>query len=123
MQRVVLLTYSKTSDTISFRHYCVSVTPSGLSKGVKALVQRGDVPDLSGFTDLADYVERGGYGSESEGEEAAASRVTLSQSLGRGNLSQRTSRIKLHEVRRPSLCVPASLYVCARGTRPAKGTP
>lgn len=41
---------------------------------------------------------------ESEGEEAAESRVTLPQDLGHGNLAARQSRIRLHEViipRRP----------------------
>ena len=57
------------------------------------------MPDLSQFTDVAEFIERSGYGSESDGEDAAASRVTLSQTLGRGNLALRTSRIKVHEVR------------------------
>lgn len=96
---MVLLTHNKETGGISFRHYSISTTPSGISKGVKALVARKAVPDLSAFTDVADFVERAGFGSESEGEDAAASRVTLAETLGRGNLAQRTSRIKLHEVR------------------------
>lgn len=36
---------------------------------------------------------------ESEGEEAADSRVTLADDLGRGNLASRQSRVKLQEVR------------------------
>ena len=35
---------------------------------------------------------------ESEGEEAADSRVTLEDDLGRGNLAARQSRVKLQEV-------------------------
>lgn len=35
---------------------------------------------------------------ESEGEEAAESRVTLAQSMGRGNIAERQSRVKLQEV-------------------------
>ena len=35
---------------------------------------------------------------ESEGEEAADSRVTLADDLGRGNLASRQSRVKLQEV-------------------------
>ena len=42
-----------------------------------------------------------GYGcaQESEGEEAAESRVTLAQDMGKGNVAARQSRIKLQEVR------------------------
>ena len=36
---------------------------------------------------------------ESEGEEAADSRVTLAQDVGRGNMASRQSRVKLQEVR------------------------
>ena len=36
---------------------------------------------------------------ESEGEEAAESRVTLAQDMGRGNLAARQSRIRLQEVK------------------------
>lgn len=99
VQRVILLVHNKESDTISLRHFCISVAPSGLTKGIKALVQGKALPDLSRFNDIADFIERSGYASESEGEDAAASRVTLGQNLGRINLAQRQSRVKLHEVR------------------------
>ena len=36
---------------------------------------------------------------ESEGEEAAEARVALPQDMGRGNLAQRNSRVRLQEVR------------------------
>jgi ribosome biogenesis protein SSF1/2 len=99
LQRVILLTHNKEKDTISLRHFCISVAPSGLTKGIKALVQGKVLPDLSRFNDIADFVERSGYASESEGDDAAASRVTLGQNLGHNNLAQRQSRVKLHEVR------------------------
>ena len=35
---------------------------------------------------------------ESEGEDAEASRVTLSQDLGKGNVAARQSRVRLHEI-------------------------
>ena len=35
---------------------------------------------------------------ESEGEDAEASRVTLAQDLGRGNVASRQSRVRLHEI-------------------------
>ena len=46
---------------------------------------------------------------ESEGEEAADSRITLRQNLGRGNIAERQSRVKLQEVL-------LELYVCAADT-------
>jgi ribosome biogenesis protein SSF1/2 len=97
---VILLSCDPDTELISLRHFCISVTPSGLTKGVKALIQGHKLPDLSGFTDVADFIEKAGYASESEGEDAAASRVTMGQDVGRANFAQRTSRIKLHEVRR-----------------------
>ena len=49
--------------------------------------------------DVADYLTKGGYGSESEGEDAGDSRVMLERDMGRGNLAARQSRVKLQEVR------------------------
>jgi ribosome biogenesis protein SSF1/2 len=98
MQRVVLLVHNKEEGTISLRHFCISVAASGLTKGVKALVQGKQLPDLSRFEDVADFIEKAGFASESEGEDAAASRVTMATDLGRTNMAQRTSRVRLHEV-------------------------
>jgi ribosome biogenesis protein SSF1/2 len=103
MQRVVLLSYNKEQNTISFRHYSVSLAPSGLTKGVKALLHKNNVPDLSHFSSVSEFVEKAGYGSESEGEEAAAARVSIGSVHG-GNAAKR-SRVRLHEVRpSPTVC-------------------
>ncbi len=72
---------------------------AGLHKSIKQLVQGKAAPDLGALQDVADFVTRSGYGSESEGEDAEASRVMLAQGLGRGNVAARQSRIRLHEVR------------------------
>jgi ribosome biogenesis protein SSF1/2 len=92
------MVHNKDKGTISLRHFSVSTRPSGLTKGVKALVLGKKLPDMSSFTDVADFVERAGFASESEGEDAEASRVTLRQHLGRHNIAHRTSRVRLHEV-------------------------
>ncbi|EFJ48848.1 hypothetical protein VOLCADRAFT_60049, partial [Volvox carteri f. nagariensis] len=97
-QRVVLLTRDKDSGIIRLRHYGISVAPSGLKKSVKALLSRREVPDLGSFRDVSDFVTKSGYGSESEGEDAEASRVTLAQDMGRGNVASRQSRVRLHEL-------------------------
>ena len=51
---------------------------------------------------------------ESEGEEAAESRVTLGQNLGRGNIAERQSRVKLQEVKHlvHSKCIPVGIAEC-----------
>jgi hypothetical protein len=91
---VVLLSHNKSTDTISLRHYTISLTPSGLTKGIKALVTGQKAPpDLSRFASVADFVEKAGYASDSDVEDAA--KVQVQQS---GNSTQR-SRVRLHEVR------------------------
>ena len=47
LQRIVLLSYDMTTQRISLRHYCITAAPSGVSKGVKSLVNQRAVPDLS----------------------------------------------------------------------------
>ncbi|KAK9807808.1 hypothetical protein WJX72_010030 [[Myrmecia] bisecta] len=97
-QRVVLLNYDKDTKRISFRHYNIVAQPSGVSKSVKALVGRKNLPDMSNMRDISEFLTKSGYGSESEGEEAEASRVTLAHDMGKGNLASRQSRIKLQEI-------------------------
>ncbi|GFR45635.1 hypothetical protein Agub_g7043, partial [Astrephomene gubernaculifera] len=97
-QRVVLLSRDKDTGIIRLRHYGISVAPSGLRKSVKGLLSRREVPDLSGFRDVSEFVTKSGYGSESEGEDAETSRVTLASDLGRGNVASRQSRVRLHEM-------------------------
>ncbi|GIL68240.1 hypothetical protein Vafri_21490, partial [Volvox africanus] len=97
-QRVVLLSRDKESGIIRLRHYSIAVAPSGLRKTVKALLSNREVPDLGTFRDVSEFVTKSGYGSESEGEDAEASRVTLAQNMGRGNVAARQSRVRLHEL-------------------------
>lgn len=92
LQRIVLLSHNKDSDTVSLRHYCISLTPAGLTKGIKALVTTKVAPDLSQFSSVADFVERAGYASDSDVDDTA--RVASSHA-DRGQ----ASRVRLHEVR------------------------
>eukprot|EP00198_Chlamydomonas_reinhardtii_P009173 XP_001698510.1 predicted protein [Chlamydomonas reinhardtii] len=62
-QRVVLLSRDKESGLIRLRHYGISVAPSGLRKSVKGLLSRREVPDLSAFRDVSEFVTKSGYGS------------------------------------------------------------
>lgn len=100
IRRCVLLRYNSDSKTIDFRHYNIQAAPIGISRGVKKLIQT-KLPNMSQLSDISDYVLRGGcgYGSESEGEEPADSRVTLPQNVpGRGNVKAQQSAIRLTEL-------------------------
>eukprot|EP00892_Ulva_mutabilis_P007000 jgi/Ulvmu1/4672/UM002_0403.1 len=90
-QRIVLLSHNKATDTVSMRHYCISLAPAGLTKGIKALVTSKAAPDLSQFSSVADFVERAGYASDSDADDAA--QVTAPQT-SRGQ----ASRVRLHEI-------------------------
>ncbi|EIE18463.1 Brix-domain-containing protein, partial [Coccomyxa subellipsoidea C-169] len=97
-QRVVLLSYDKETRRISFRHYGISAAPSGVTKSVKSLVARRQLPDMGSLQDVSEFLTKSGYGSESEGEEAAEARVELAQDMGRGNMASRQSRVRLQEI-------------------------
>ncbi|KAG1655479.1 hypothetical protein FOA52_008674 [Chlamydomonas sp. UWO 241] len=97
-QRVVMLSHSPETGLISLRHYSIGVAPSGLKRSVKKLLGSRDVPDMSTMTDVSEYITKSGYGSESEGEDAEASRVMLSQDMGRGNAANHQSRVRLYEI-------------------------
>eukprot|EP00899_Mesostigma_viride_P021391 jgi/Mesvir1/29253/Mv19741-RA.1 len=57
-QRVVVLNYSAEEGVFSLRHYSISVSPVGISKPIKRLVQRKAIPNLGAFEDVGDYVAR-----------------------------------------------------------------
>ncbi|CAM8977763.1 unnamed protein product [Rhodiola kirilowii] len=55
------------------------------------------VPDLRNLHDVSDFVTKAGYGSESEGDDEAAT-VTLSNDLNRVNRASTKSAVKLQEL-------------------------
>ena len=63
VQRVVLLSYNAKERRVSFRHYSISTAPSGVTKGVKALVGGRAMPNLSELQDVSELLTRSGYGS------------------------------------------------------------
>ena len=65
LQRVVLLSYNKGTNKISFRHYSILAQPCGVTKGVKALINKRQIPNLGNFQDISDFVTKSGYGSVS----------------------------------------------------------
>jgi ribosome biogenesis protein SSF1/2 len=65
-QRVVLLNHDAKTGRIEFRHFAISLAPSGVSKGVKALVGSRAIPSLGETLDVADFLTKSGYGSVSQ---------------------------------------------------------
>lgn len=65
LQRVVLLSYDKETRRISFRHYGISAAPTGVTKGVKSLVNRRQLPDMGDMYDVSEFLTKSGYGSVS----------------------------------------------------------
>ena len=60
---MLLLSYDASARRIAFRHYAISAQPSGVSKGVKSLVARRQLPDMGAMADVAEFLTKGGYGS------------------------------------------------------------
>uniref|UniRef100_A0A7N0TKN7 Brix domain-containing protein n=1 Tax=Kalanchoe fedtschenkoi TaxID=63787 RepID=A0A7N0TKN7_KALFE len=96
-QRIVLLNYNKETKLIDFRHYSIRLEPVGVTRRLRKFVQNHQVPDLRNLQDVSDFVTKAGYGSESEGDEDAAT-VTLSNDLSRINRASTKSAVKLQEL-------------------------
>lgn len=97
IRRCICLNYNTTSKTIDFRHYAIKVVPTGLSRGVKKLVQ-AKVPNLSKCQDISEFFTKPTV-SESEAEDDETSHVTLPQKLSsRGNHANSKSAIRLYEL-------------------------
>ncbi|XP_076909614.1 peter Pan-like protein [Bidens hawaiensis] len=96
-QRIVLLNYNKETKLIDFRHYSIRLQPVGVSRRIRKFVQNHKVPDLRSLQDVSDFITKAGYGSESEGDEEAAT-VSLASDVGRVNKASTKSAVKLQEI-------------------------
>ncbi|XP_074279009.1 peter Pan-like protein [Silene latifolia] len=96
-QRIVLLNYNKETKLIDFRHYSIRLQPVGVSRRIRKIVQNRQIPDLSTLQDVSEFVTRANYGSESEGDDEAAT-VDLVSDLGRVNRASTKSAVKLQEI-------------------------
>ncbi|KAH9614617.1 hypothetical protein KSS87_019621 [Heliosperma pusillum] len=96
-QRIVLLNYNKETKLIDFRHYSIRLQPVGVSRRIRKIVQNRQLPDLSTLQDVSEFVTRANYGSESEGDDEAAT-VDLVSDLGRVNRASTKSAVKLQEI-------------------------
>ena len=55
IKRCVLISYNPVTQLLDFRHYTVTVSPVGLSRGIKKVVI-GKVPNLGKCEDIADFL-------------------------------------------------------------------
>eukprot|EP00004_Rigifila_ramosa_P020394 TRINITY_DN5292_c0_g1_i1.p1 TRINITY_DN5292_c0_g1~~TRINITY_DN5292_c0_g1_i1.p1 ORF type:complete len:325 (-),score=74.61 TRINITY_DN5292_c0_g1_i1:628-1479(-) len=93
-RRVVLFNHNKDTGHIDFRHYCITVQPSGLSKSIKRVIQ-ARIPDLSKVEDISEYVLGAAEPSESDVEEGDDNRVTIARVSKRKNTSLQTNSVRL----------------------------
>ena len=58
-RRVALFNWNQETEMVEFRHYLISVKPVGVSKSVKKIVSTSckQIPDLSAFEDVADFIK------------------------------------------------------------------
>ncbi|XP_039269096.2 suppressor of SWI4 1 homolog [Styela clava] len=69
VKRCVSFSYDQETDLIEFRHFNIAVKPMGMSRRLKKLVARKDLPDLSKYSDISEYLtQKPGEGSASESE-------------------------------------------------------
>lgn len=76
-RRVVLFRRDPDTGHFDLRHYVVNVKAAGLSKGVRKILRRPKLPDLSKYKDVSDYIVGGGGASDSEAEDMEDSRVEI----------------------------------------------
>lgn len=96
VRRVVLCHYNREEDMIEFRHYAITVKMVGVSKTVKRIL-RADLPNLSQYDDISEFIMREAAGSDSEVEEDSV--VTLAQDyLGKQNKKSSKRAVNLIEI-------------------------
>ncbi|KAJ1699374.1 hypothetical protein LUZ63_007886 [Rhynchospora breviuscula] len=96
-QRIVLLNYNAEERLIDFRHYSIRLQPVGVSKRIRRIVQTHQVPDLRNLQDVSEFLTKAGYGSESEGDDEAAT-VSLATDVDRVNKASNKSAVRLQEI-------------------------
>ncbi len=81
------------------RQYVIKAAPTGVSKGIKRLVRASRLPSLGRYADVAEYLTRQGYSSESGAETDEEDKAELPQDyVGRNTRVHQKVSIKLHEV-------------------------
>jgi ribosome biogenesis protein SSF1/2 len=102
-QRAVLVDYDKDTNRFQFRHYAISAAPTGSNRALRKLLTTRNAPDLGNLTDVSEFFDKAALGaasdaSDSEGEDAVAARVDLTQDYNRVAKADTRSRVILHEI-------------------------
>ena len=102
-KRVLLFNLDKESGDMDVRHYAIGATRADVNRPLRKMLQRRKLPDLGGAEDVADFMLKGGYFSDSDASDAEGlgdhGRVTLADDYGgRGNRAGRQSVVKLSEI-------------------------
>jgi len=100
-RRVVLVHQLPESEGggAQLRQYLIKAAPTGVSKGVKKLMRANKLPSLGKYSDVADYLTRAGYSSDSGGETDEEDKAELPQDfVGRNARKSQQVSIKLHEI-------------------------
>lgn len=96
IRRIVLCHYNREEDMVEFRHYSITVKMVGVSKTVKRIL-KADIPNLSQYDDISEFIMREAAGSDSEVEEDSV--VTLGQDyLGKMNKKSSKRAVNLIEI-------------------------
>lgn len=93
--RVVLCHYYREEDMVEVRHYAITAKLVGVNKAIKKLI-RSEVPDLSNYNDISEFVMREGGASDTEVEEESV--VTLGQNYGRIHKKDSRRALQLVEI-------------------------
>ncbi|KAI7854790.1 Brix domain-containing protein [Circinella umbellata] len=97
-RRVLLFNYNEDTGMIDVRHYAIGVKATGVSKSIKRIINT-EVPDLSNYDDISDYVLKEAIVSESDVEDGPDSVVTLAQNYpGRNNRKNDQRAVRLQEL-------------------------
>uniref|UniRef100_A0A0K0DEY0 Brix domain-containing protein n=1 Tax=Angiostrongylus cantonensis TaxID=6313 RepID=A0A0K0DEY0_ANGCA len=104
VKRCLLVNYWEEDDSIDIRHYAIRVVASAINKSVRKLILAGkssskELPDLSKYKDISDYLLNPGHLSDSE-YEGEEQEVILPQSLSAktGTAKGEKSHIRLMEI-------------------------
>lgn len=95
-RRVVLFNYNSETDAISFRHYLITATPTGINRSIRRVVMGREIsvsnPNvLSNAKDVADVILGNHAFSDSEVSDAEECKVALPQGFnGEGNVAARS---------------------------------
>lgn len=87
-KRIVLFNYQKETGMIEIRHYQIQIKTLGISKSVKSIIST-NIPSLKNYEEVADFIKKGAFASESDIEDAPEATVEL---------GQEKRAVKLHEL-------------------------